>query len=46
MHKRKLNEILMYPPPKPKLGKTWHGLSKNQSVIGEHDEQYQMLVET
>jgi hypothetical protein len=29
-------------PPKLKLGKTWHGLSKNQGVAREHDEQYQM----
>jgi hypothetical protein len=31
----------MYPPPKPKLEKAWHGLS-NQGVVGKHDEQYQM----
>jgi hypothetical protein len=30
-------------PPRPELGKTWHGLSRNQGVVGEHDEQYQML---
>jgi hypothetical protein len=24
------------------LGKAWHGLSKNQGFVGEHDEQYQM----
>jgi hypothetical protein len=29
-------------PPKPELGKSWHGLSKNQGVAGEHDEQYEM----
>jgi hypothetical protein len=33
-------------PPKPELGKAWHGLSKNQGVIGEHDEQYQMPIGT
>ncbi len=32
----------MYPPPKPEPGKTWHGLSRNQGDVGEHDEQYQM----
>jgi hypothetical protein len=25
-------------PPKFKLGKTWHGLSRNQGVAREHDE--------
>jgi hypothetical protein len=25
-------------PPKPELGKEWHGLSKNQGAVGEHDE--------
>jgi hypothetical protein len=25
-------------PPRPKLGKAWHGLSRNQGVAGEHDE--------
>jgi len=29
-------------PPKPMLGTAWHGLSKNQGAVGEHDEQYQM----
>jgi len=29
-------------PPRPELGKTWHGLSKNQGAAGKHDEQYQM----
>jgi len=29
-------------PPKPESGKTWHGLSRNQGVVGEHDEQYQL----
>jgi hypothetical protein len=33
-------------PPKLELGKMWHGLSKNQGVVGEHNEQYQMLVKT
>jgi hypothetical protein len=26
--------------------KTWHGLSRNQGVAGEHDEQYQMSAGT
>jgi hypothetical protein len=30
------------PAPRPKLGKTWHGLNKNQGVVGKHDEQYQL----
>jgi hypothetical protein len=34
------------PPPKPELGKAWHGLSRNQGATGEHDEQYQMLART
>jgi len=25
-------------PPKPELGKTWHGPSKNQGAAREHDE--------
>jgi hypothetical protein len=33
-------------PPKLELGKAWHGLSRNQGVAGEHDEQYQMLAGT
>jgi hypothetical protein len=33
-------------PFKLKPGKVWHGLSKNQGVIGEHDEQYQMMAGT
>jgi hypothetical protein len=33
-------------PPKPKLEKTWHGLSKNQGVVRKHDEQYQMPTKT
>jgi len=28
------------PPPRPKSGKAWHGLSRNRGVAGEHDEQY------
>jgi hypothetical protein len=32
----------MYPPPKLEPRKAWHGLSKNQGVAREHDEQYQM----
>jgi hypothetical protein len=28
--------------PKPKSGKAWHGLSRNQGVVGEHDDQYEM----
>jgi len=34
------------PPLKLEQGKTWHDLSRNQSVVGEHDEQYQMLTGT
>jgi hypothetical protein len=33
-------------PPRPKSGKTWYGLSRNQNATGEHDEQYQMPVGT
>jgi hypothetical protein len=33
-------------PTKPKPRKAWHGLNKNQGVVGEHDEQYQMSVGT
>jgi len=36
----------MYPPPILELGKTWHGLSKNQGAAREHDEQYQMSTKT
>jgi hypothetical protein len=25
-------------PLRPKPGKAWHGLNKNQGVVGEHDE--------
>jgi hypothetical protein len=25
-------------PPRPELGKVWHGLSRNQGAIKEHDE--------
>jgi hypothetical protein len=25
-------------PPKHEPGKIWHGLSRNQGVVGEHDE--------
>jgi hypothetical protein len=25
-------------PPRPELGKMWHGLNRNQSAIKEHDE--------
>jgi hypothetical protein len=28
------------PPPKPELGKAWHGLNRNQNAAREHDEQY------
>jgi hypothetical protein len=31
------------PPPRLEPKKVWHGLNKNQGVVGEHDEQYQML---
>jgi len=34
----------MYPPPRPELGKAWHGLSRNQGFAKEYDEQYQMSV--
>jgi hypothetical protein len=34
------------PPPRPKSGKTWHSLSRNQGAAGEHDEQYQMSTRT
>jgi hypothetical protein len=30
-------------PPKPKPGKVWHGLSRNQGAPRKHDERYQML---
>jgi hypothetical protein len=40
------DEIFIYPPPRPKPGKMWHGLSRNQSDAREHDEQYQMLTGT
>jgi len=33
-------------PPRLKPGKAWHGLSRNQSPVGEHDEQYQLLTGT
>jgi hypothetical protein len=36
----------MYFPPRLKPRKAWHGLRKNQGVVGEHDEQYQMQVGT
>jgi hypothetical protein len=29
-------------PPRPEPGKAWHGLSRNQGDVGEHDEQYQL----
>jgi hypothetical protein len=29
-------------PPRLELGKAWHGLSRNQGDVGEHDEQYQL----
>jgi hypothetical protein len=25
-------------PPRPELGKTWHGFSRNQGATREHDE--------
>jgi hypothetical protein len=34
------------PPPRPKLGKAWHGFSRNQGVARKHNEQYQMLMGT
>jgi len=33
-------------PPRLELRKTWYGLSRNQGVVGEHDEQYQMPMGT
>jgi hypothetical protein len=33
-------------PPRTESGKMWHGLSRNQGVVGKHDEQYQMLAKT
>ncbi len=27
-------------PSRTKPKKAWHGLSKNQGVVGKHDEQY------
>jgi hypothetical protein len=36
--RRGWNEILMYPPPRAKPRKGWHGLSRNQGVVREHDE--------
>jgi hypothetical protein len=33
-------------PPRLEPRKTWHGLNKNQGVVGEHDEQYQMSAGT
>jgi len=29
-------------PSRFEPGKAWHGLSRNQGAIGEHDEQYQL----
>jgi len=33
-------------PPRPEPRKAWHGLSRNQGVTREHDEQYQMSTGT
>jgi hypothetical protein len=34
-------------PPRSEPGKAWHGLNMmNQGVVGEHDEQYQLLAGT
>jgi hypothetical protein len=44
MHKRKLGWNSHVSPPRLEPRKVWHGLSRNQGVIGEHDEQYQMPV--
>jgi len=46
MHKRRLRLNSHISPPRPEPGKTWHGLSRNQSDAREHDEQYQMLMGT
>jgi hypothetical protein len=46
MHKRRLRWNFHVPPPRPELGKVWHGLSRNQGVVREHDEQYQMSTGT
>jgi hypothetical protein len=27
-------------PARPEPGKIWHGLSRNQDAVGEHDEYY------
>jgi len=40
------DEILMYPPTKPKLGKMWIGLNRNQGAVREHHEQYQLSTRT
>jgi len=29
-------------PPRLEPGKVWHGLNRNQGVVREHDEQYQL----
>jgi hypothetical protein len=43
MHKKRLRKkFSCIPPPRLELGKMWHGLDRNQGVVGEHDEQYQM----
>jgi hypothetical protein len=42
MHEGGWDEILIYPPPRPEPRKAWHGLSRNQGVVGEHDGQYQL----
>jgi hypothetical protein len=33
-------------PPRPELGKVWHGLNINQGATGEHDKQYQIPTKT
>jgi hypothetical protein len=33
-------------PPRLEPGKAWRGLSRNQGIVGKHDEHYQMLAGT
>jgi hypothetical protein len=46
MHKRRLRWNSHVSPPKPESGKVWHGRNRNQGVVGERDEQYQMPIGT
>jgi hypothetical protein len=38
MHKRELKWNFHVSPPRLEPGKVWHGLNRNQGVVGEHDE--------